>query len=198
MLVSGCSDFSCGLCRLVNRVRPSVEMVEGSRVAIRRVETLGPSHIVLSPKPKEPRSTNIVVTITGRLKGRVPVLNIYLKRRTVYTTCNTAIACTGRLVRKGRSSTSFSAKDLLFGNYPGGTGMTHCRSLTTSTSAVPSYLGVATAASSNRVVTIRRGRCPVCKIRFRPRSVVAPSKGRVLDGFVGTWLVVTTFGRFVC
>lgn len=191
MLVSGCSDFSCGLCRLVNTIRPSVGMIEGSRYALRRVTRVGPRTVVLSPNPKEPRSTNVYVPIVGRFTKGVPVLNIYLKRRSVYRTFKKAISCTGRLVRKGGGLVCGAKRDQLFGSLPSAFTTTECRSLTTLGSALPTRLEIATRSRSKRIVTIRRAGCLIFKMRFRPRSMVAPSNEIVVRGFVrmieGSW-----------
>lgn len=197
-MVSGCSSFSCGLCRLVNNVGPSVGIVEGSRVDITRVGTLTPRCVILSPKPGSPGSTNIYISITQRLNRCSGVLNIYLNRRSVYRTFNTGVACTGGLVRNGRDLYEISGGSLLFGKLPSRVRITHCRSLTTSRDAVPSYLEMATGANSNRVVTTRRYDLPVCKLRFRPRSVLAPYNRTVVGGFLkkrsGSWKIA--FGNY--
>lgn len=39
----------------------------------------------------------------------------------------------------------------------------------------------------NLIVTLGRGRCSVRNVRFRPRSMLAPSNGTVVTGFLGTW-----------
>ncbi len=182
--MSGCSDFSCGLCRLVKRIGRSVRICEGSGVAVRRVRGLDPSTVVLSPNPKGPRSTKVYVSMIGRFRSGVPVIKMYLNRRTVYATFKNAISRTGELVRNGSSGVSLSCS-FLFGKLPGRVDINECRSLDLVRSALPSYLRVVSGTgSSNRVVTIGRGSCGICKLRFRPRSVLAPSKLAVVRGFV--------------
>lgn len=185
-MVSGCSDFACGLCRLVNGISPRIGIVHGSRGSVRRVTTVRPRTVILSPKPNQPTSTNVYLTIVHRFANGVPVLNIYLKRRTVYRTLNNQVACTGRLVRNGQRPVHRLSTDQLLGKLPPAFGTTHCRSLITSTTALPPSLGIATMSSSRgrRIVTMRRIATPLFNIRFRPRSIVAASKLRVVGGFL--------------
>lgn len=187
LFVSGCSDFACGLMRFYNDMGPSVGIMEGSRVAISRVGGLTPSRVVLSPNPNCPGSTKVYRRIVGRLTKRFPVLNVYLNRRTVYRICNTAVSRTVGLVRNGGDSVVISASGGVFGKLPGIISNTECRSLVTGESAIPSALRMVTRSHSNRIVKIGRGSFRLCKLRFRPRSVLASRNVRVVGGFVALY-----------
>lgn len=135
MVVSGCSSFACGLDRLMGRLKTRIAMLHGSTFRLRRLR--GFSGVVLSPNPNVPSRTNLLLRMVGECTNGGPVLNMYLKRRTVKRTFNNGLAGLDRMFRNmrapvsvggGRSGSGKGGASCVFGKLPSRIPMKHCRS----------------------------------------------------------------------
>lgn len=118
----------------------------------------------------------------GEFRKEVPILNIYLNRRIVNRYTKTMIRGKIYPVRKGMARVR-GRKAKIFTNLPRGCGIAECRSLVIQRSDVPRRCRISTLSSSNTIVKVSRGTLPVCNIRFRPRTILARCKRRLLRGF---------------
>ena len=83
LLTDNYDSFSYNLVQLAGSIRPDIRVVRNDELAVEEIETLAPSHIILSPGPGYPKDAGICEEAVRKLQGKIPILGVCLGHQAI-------------------------------------------------------------------------------------------------------------------
>ena len=74
VLIDNYDSFSYNLVQMIGSIEPDIKVVRNDQVTVDDIESMKPSHLILSPGPGYPRDAGILEEAVIKLKGKMPIL----------------------------------------------------------------------------------------------------------------------------
>src|SRR5882672_6187219 len=78
VMLDNYDSFTYNLVQYLGELGARVKVFRNDEVAVQEIESLSPSHIVISPGPCTPNEAGITLELIRRMAGRVPILGVCL------------------------------------------------------------------------------------------------------------------------
>jgi anthranilate synthase component II len=78
VLIDNYDSFSYNLVQMIGSIEPDIKVVRNDQVTVDDIESMKPSHLILSPGPGYPRDAGILEEAVIKLKGKMPILGVCL------------------------------------------------------------------------------------------------------------------------
>jgi len=180
-------SFTYNLVQYLGEMGEAVEVRRNDQVAIGDIETLNPSHILVSPGPCTPHEAGISIELIRHFAGKKPVLGVCLGHQAI------GAAFGGQVVRApqvmhGKISKIQHDGRTLFCGAPQPLTATRYHSLIVAEKSLPADLEISAETRENdgtRVIMgLRHRRYPVEGVQFHPESVLTESGRLLLKNFL--------------
>lgn len=70
VLIDNYDSFSYNLVQMIGSIEPDIKVVRNDQVTVDDIESMKPSHLILSPGPGYPRDAGILEEAVIKLKGK--------------------------------------------------------------------------------------------------------------------------------
>ena len=186
-LLDNYDSFTYNLVQYLGEMGEAVEVRRNDQVAIGDIETLNPSHILVSPGPCTPHEAGISIELIRHFAGKKPVLGVCLGHQAI------GAAFGGQVVRApqvmhGKISKIQHDGRTLFCGAPQPLTATRYHSLIVAEKSLPADLEISAETRENdgtRVIMgLRHRRYPVEGVQFHPESVLTESGRLLLKNFL--------------
>ena len=180
-------SFTYNLVQYLGEMGEAVEVRRNDQVAIGDIETLNPSHILVSPGPCTPHEAGISIELIRHFAGKKPVLGVCLGHQAI------GAAFGGQVVRApqvmhGKISKIQHDGRTVFCGAPQPLTATRYHSLIVAEKSLPADLEISAETRENdgtRVIMgLRHRRYPVEGVQFHPESVLTESGRLLLKNFL--------------
>jgi len=180
-------SFTYNLVQYLGEMGEAVEVRRNDQVAIGDIETLNPSHILVSPGPCTPHEAGISIELIRHFAGKKPVLGVCLGHQAI------GAAFGGQVVRApqvmhGKISKIQHDGRTVFCGAPQPLTATRYHSLIVAEKNLPADLEISAETRENdgtRVIMgLRHRRYPVEGVQFHPESVLTESGRLLLKNFL--------------
>ena len=84
LMIDNYDSFTYNLVQYLGELGAEVEVRRNDAVTLEEVAALGPDGVVISPGPCTPREAGVSVPLIERFAGRVPILGVCLRHRTLF------------------------------------------------------------------------------------------------------------------
>ncbi len=167
----------------------------GEEVAVRRndqttpaeIESLKPSHILVSPGPCTPQDAGISIDLIKHFAGKIPVLGVCLGHQAIGAAFGGTVVRAARLMH-GKTSQIEHDGRTIFKDVPSPMEATRYHSLIVAEGDLPRELEVSAHTveqNGTRVIMgLRHRRYPVEGVQFHPESVLTANGKQLLRNFV--------------
>jgi anthranilate synthase/aminodeoxychorismate synthase-like glutamine amidotransferase len=177
-------SFVYNLARYVRELGGDVAIRRSDEIGLRDVETLAPSHIIISPGPCTPSEAGISTEVVRRFGPTTPILGVCLGHQCI------GAAFGGDVVRAGypmHGKTSLITHDGsgIFSGLPSPLRVARYHSLVIAPGTMPSSLRVlATAKDDGEVMAVQHRQYPVIGVQFHPESAASEYGYAMVDRFL--------------
>jgi anthranilate synthase/aminodeoxychorismate synthase-like glutamine amidotransferase len=186
LLIDNYDSFTYNLYQLTAAINPDVRVVRNDALTVGEIETLRPSHILLSPGPGYPKDAGICEDVIAHFAGRVPILGVCLGHQAICEVFGATIAHAQRLMHGKKSRIRNDATDPLFAGLPDTIDAARYHSLVAVRGTVPDDLIViAEDDEIGEVMAVRHAHCTVYGVQFHPESVLTPQGDVIMRNFLG-------------
>ncbi|MDQ6959387.1 MAG: aminodeoxychorismate/anthranilate synthase component II [Mariprofundaceae bacterium] len=96
LVIDNYDSFTFNLVQYLGELGETPEVFRNDKIPLDEIETIGPSHIVISPGPCTPHEAGISVDVIKRFSGRIPILGVCLGHQSI------AAAFGGNVIRAPR------------------------------------------------------------------------------------------------
>ena len=184
LLIDNYDSFVHNLARYVRELDCHAVVCRNDTVTLAQVETLAPSHIILSPGPRSPAEAGISTDIVRRFGPTTPILGVCLGHQCIGATYGAEIV-RARRPRHGKTSAIAHDGSSIFAGLPAPVRVARYHSLVIDRASLPVSLRVtATAADDGEIMAIAHRTHPAVGVQFHPESVASEYGYAMLERFL--------------
>jgi anthranilate synthase/aminodeoxychorismate synthase-like glutamine amidotransferase len=183
LLIDNYDSFVYNLARYVRELGEETVVRRHDAVTLDQIETLSPTHIIVSPGPCTPAEAGISTDVVRRFGPRIPVLGVCLGHQCI------AAAYGGRIVRAkrpmhGKVSRIFHERSGILAALPSPFHATRYHSLVIDATALPASLRVTATSDEGEIMGVEHRTHPVVGVQFHPESALTEHGYALLDTFL--------------
>lgn len=197
LLIDNYDSFSYNLYQLIGDIEPDIKVIRNDELTVQEIETLKPSHIILSPGPGKPQDAGICEDVVRELGGKIPILGVCLGHQAICEVYGATVTYASRLMHGKQSVCSIKESDPIFAGLSGGEGdglkngqgkklkVARYHSLAAKAETMPEELEViATADDDNEIMAVKHTSYQVYGLQFHPESILTPEGKLILSNFI--------------
>jgi para-aminobenzoate synthetase component 2 len=184
LLIDNYDSFVHNLARYVRELGADAVVRRNDQVTLAEIETLAPTHIILSPGPCSPAEAGISTDVVRRFGPTTPVLGVCLGHQCIGTAYGADIVRARRPVH-GRTSPVAHDGSSLFAGLPSPLHVARYHSLVIARSSLPAALReIAAAADDGEIMAVEHRVYSVVGVQFHPESAASEYGYAMLDRFL--------------
>jgi anthranilate synthase/aminodeoxychorismate synthase-like glutamine amidotransferase len=179
LLVDNYDSFTYNLVQAFGSLGAEVAVRRNDALSVGDVETLHPSHLVLSPGPGRPENTGVCLELIRSLAGRVPVLGVCLGHQCIARSFGGRIVAAERLVH-GKTSHIHHDGEGIYRGLSNPFVATRYHSLLVEESSLPAGFRVTSRTEHGELMGIRNDALDLEGVQFHPESFLCDEGPRLL------------------
>jgi len=183
LLIDNYDSFVHNLARYVSELGEQPVVLRHDATTLQEIETLQPSHIIISPGPCTPGEAGISTDVVRRFGSTIPILGVCLGHQCIGAAYGAGIVRAGRPMH-GKASRIHHDGNGLFAGLPNPFPAARYHSLVISRSGLPADLRVTASAEDGEIMAVEHARHPVIGLQFHPESVLTEYGYVLLDRFL--------------
>ena len=183
LVIDNYDSFVYNLARYVRELGEQPVVRRHDATTLQEIETLQPSHIILSPGPCTPGEAGISTDVVRRFGPTTPILGVCLGHQCIGAAYGAGIVRAGRPMH-GKASQIHHDGSGLFAGLPNPFPAARYHSLVISRSGLPADLRVSASAEDGEIMAVEHVRHPVIGLQFHPESVLTEYGYVLLDRFL--------------
>jgi para-aminobenzoate synthetase component II len=183
LLIDNYDSFVWNLARYVSELGMKRLVMRNDAVDLAGIETLAPTHIILSPGPCGPLEAGISNAVIERFGPRVPILGVCLGHQCIGHAYG-GIVDRARRPMHGKTSLVTHDASGLFAGLPNPLRVTRYHSLIVRDARLPDCLEVTARSEEGEIMALRHREYPVAGVQFHPEAVLTQEGHRLLHNFL--------------
>lgn len=190
LIIDNYDSFVYNLAQYVGELGWQPVVFRNDTISLKEIESLCPSHIIISPGPCTPLESGISNDIVRYFTGKIPILGVCMGHQCIgYVfggTVDHAI-----VPMHGKTSMVFHDGRTIFRGIPSPIEVGRYHSLVVLLSTVPECLELTACTSNSEVMGLRHKKFVVEGVQFHPESILTPVGHDILRNFLSidhaTW-----------
>jgi anthranilate synthase component 2 len=183
LLLDNYDSFTYNLVQYLGELGAEVAVFRNDQVSVEKIESMKPSHIVISPGPCTPNEAGITLQLIGRLAGKVPLLGVCLGHQAIGQAFGGKVV-RARKVMHGKTSRIGHDVKGIFEKIPNRFVATRYHSLVVERASLPACLDVTADAEDGEIMGLRHRSLPVEGVQFHPEALLTEHGREMLDNFL--------------
>ncbi|NLT13740.1 MAG: aminodeoxychorismate/anthranilate synthase component II [Clostridiales bacterium] len=185
LIIDNYDSFTYNLVQLVGGMNPDIMVIRNDAMTAREIETLNPSHIIISPGPGYPKDAGICEEAVRVLAGSFPMLGVCLGHQAVCEVFGAEIAHARKLMHGKKSRISLDTASPVFKGLPAEIDAARYHSLAAVKNTVPDTLRIIAEDDMGEVMAVAHTKYDVYGLQFHPESVLTPQGDTIIRNFLG-------------
>jgi anthranilate synthase/aminodeoxychorismate synthase-like glutamine amidotransferase len=181
VVIDNYDSFTYNLVQYLGEMGEELRVFRNNRVAIEEIESLAPTHIVISPGPGIPSEAGISEKVIEYFYKTTPILGVCLGHQGIGEVFGGKVVRAPSLMH-GKTSPIFHDGKTIFSGVPQRFPATRYHSLMVTD--VPPCLEVSAETKEGIVMGLRHREYPVEGIQFHPESILTVVGKQLLTNFV--------------
>jgi len=184
LLIDNYDSFVHNLARYVRELGGDAVVRRNDKVTLAEIETLAPSHIILSPGPCSPSEAGISTGVVRRFGPTIPILGVCLGHQCIGAAYGADIV---RARRPWHGKTSLVTHDgsSIFAGLPSPLRVARYHSLVIARASLPQTLRViASASDDGEIMAVEHRAHVVVGVQFHPESAASEYGYAMLERFL--------------
>lgn len=191
LLIDNYDSFTYNLVQRIGELDRGVDVrVErNDKISIAEIESMQPSHLLISPGPCTPRETGICPEVISTFAGRIPILGVCLGHQTI-ADVHGGVVKRHDVLMHGKTSEVYHDGRGIFADVPNPFTATRYHSLIVDRETIGSDFEISAWTESDEVMGLRwiaggAERAPMNGVQFHPESFLTTEGPRLLANFLG-------------
>ncbi|MGA2000113.1 MAG: aminodeoxychorismate/anthranilate synthase component II [Terriglobales bacterium] len=180
-------SFTYNLVQYLGEMGQEVVVRRNDQISVAEIESMHPSHIVVSPGPCTPQEAGISIELIRHFAGKVPVLGVCLGHQAIGAAFGGKVVRAAHLMHGKTSQVEHDGRTL-FRGVPSPMQATRYHSLIVSEDGLPGELEISAHTveqNGTRVIMgLRHKHYPVEGVQFHPESVLTQNGRDLLRNFL--------------
>lgn len=184
LLIDNYDSFSYNLYQLVGELQPEIRVIRNDEYTVEEIETMKPSHIILSPGPGRPGEAGVCEEVVEKLKGKVPILGVCLGHQGICEVFGAKVTYAKQLMHGKQSEVKLDTESKIFEGIGKSTTVARYHSLIAQKETIPEELKVTAVTEDGEVMAVEHKEYPVYGLQFHPESILTPEGRKMLKNFL--------------
>jgi len=181
IVIDNYDSFTYNLVQYLGEMGHELRVFRNNRVTLEEIESLKPSHIVISPGPGVPQNAGISENVVQAFHKTIPIFGVCLGHQAIGEVFGGKIVRAPSLMH-GKTSPIFHDTKTVFRGLPQGFPGTRYHSLIVTD--VPACLEVSAQTKEGVVMGLRHRDYPTEGIQFHPESIMTVVGKQLLANFM--------------
>jgi len=183
LVIDNYDSFVYNLAQYLGELGWEPVVYRNDQISLAQIESLNPSHIIISPGPATPLEAGISNDIIWRFAGRIPILGVSLGHQCI------GYAFGGQIVRAavpthGKSSPVYHDGKTVYQNLPNPFEAGRYHSLVVKRDTLPPSLALTAETDDGVIMGIRHKDYVVEGVQFHPESIMTDVGHDLLKNFL--------------
>ena len=183
LLIDNYDSFTFNLFQYMAEEGFKVKVYRNDKVTLKKIESIGPKAIVLSPGPGNPNDAGISLELVKNFHQHFPMLGICLGHQTIAQSFGAKIIRAQKIMH-GKISPIYHKGKGLFKGTPNPFEVVRYHSLIVQKEGLPSCLEVTSETKEGVIMGIRHIRYPLEGLQFHPESIKTDFGKKLLINFL--------------
>ncbi len=183
LIIDNYDSFVYNLAQYLGELGWEPVVYRNDRIDLEDIESLGPSHIIISPGPCTPLEAGISNDVIRRFAGEIPILGVCLGHQCIGYVYDGQIVVAS-LPTHGKSSLIHHDGKTVYQGLPNPIEAGRYHSLVIDRSTFPSVLKLTATADDGVIMGVRHKEYVVEGVQFHPESIMTEVGHDVLRNFL--------------
>jgi len=182
LVIDNYDSFTYNLVQYLQELGAEVWVVRNDAVDLATIQSLAPTHIVISPGPGRPETAGITLEVIRRFAA-TPTLGVCLGHQAIAHAFGARIDRARNLMH-GKTSKIWHDGQTIFGGLPSPFTATRYHSLLVAPDSLPPCLKVSAWTEDGEVMGVRHKHYPLEGVQFHPESILSEHGKSLLANFL--------------
>ena len=189
LIIDNYDSFTYNLVQRLGELDPDVDLqvYRNDEATLDQLESLKPSHLIISPGPCTPHEAGVSVECVKRFAGRIPVLGVCLGHQSIGQAMGATIVRAKRLMH-GKTDRIHHTNSSLFEGLSNPLIATRYHSLVIAPETLPNEFEVTAWCDapdgSREIMAVQHKQFPLIGLQFHPESFLTAEGPELLRRFV--------------
>lgn len=184
LLIDNYDSFSYNVYQLVGSIMSDVRVIRNDELTVEEIESLKPSHIILSPGPGRPADAGVCEEVLRHFGGKIPVLGICLGHQAVCEVFGARITYAKELMHGKQSVALLDNGSVLFHGMQRELVVARYHSLAADPDTIPACLRITARTEDGEIMAVEHREYPIYGVQFHPESVLTPGGRQIMENFL--------------
>lgn len=182
-MIDNFDSFTYNLVQYLMQLGQDVEVHRNNALTMDKIETMNPSHIVISPGPGTPKEAGISMEVIRLFKGKIPILGVCLGHQCMGEVFGGKVLNAQRIMHGKISTITHNGKGI-FKDIPNPFKATRYHSLAIERDSCPKELIVTARSEDDEIMAVEHETLPVYGVQFHPESILTEYGLHLLNNFL--------------
>ncbi|MCK4273904.1 MAG: aminodeoxychorismate/anthranilate synthase component II [Dehalococcoidales bacterium] len=183
LVIDNYDSFTYNLVQYLGELGQEPVVYRNDAITLEQIESLAPSHIIISPGPCTPLEAGISNDVVRYFRGRIPILGVCLGHQCIGYVYGGQIK-RAVLPTHGKDSVIYHDGETVFEGLESPLAGGRYHSLVIGAESVPASLEVSAKTEDGVIMAVRNRRDVVEGIQFHPESIMTPTGHDILSNFL--------------
>lgn len=183
LVIDNYDSFTYNLVQYLGELGWEPAVYRNDAVTLEQIESLSPSHIIISPGPCTPLEAGISNDVIRHFRGKTPILGVCLGHQCIGYVYGGLIK-RAELPVHGKDSPVFHDGETVFMGLESPLSGGRYHSLVIDAGSVPASLEVSAKTEDGVIMAVRNRHDAVEGIQFHPESIMTPTGHDILSNFL--------------
>ena len=184
LIIDNYDSFTYNMYQLVGVIQNDIRVIYNDELSVKEIETLSPSHIIISPGPGRPGDAGFCEEIVRHFAGIIPILGICLGHEAICEAFGAEITYAKTLMHGKQSMIHIANGNPVFRGLPPLLPAGRYHSLAVNRDTLPDEILVIAETDDGEVMGIKHRVFDVYGLQFHPESILTPAGSRVFENFM--------------
>jgi anthranilate synthase/aminodeoxychorismate synthase-like glutamine amidotransferase len=182
LIIDNYDSFTYNLVQEIGQMGAEVAVYRNDAITVGAIQSLAPSHIVISPGPGVPADAGISIAVIQQIDA-IPILGVCLGHQAIAEAFGGEVILAPTLMH-GKTSQISHWGDPLFADVDAQFRAARYHSLVMRPDLIPPELAVIALADTGEIMGLRHATRPVVGVQFHPESVMTPDGPTIIGNFI--------------
>jgi len=183
LMIDNYDSFTYNLVQYLGELGEEVRVCRNDEIGLDEVESLRPTHIVISPGPCTPSEAGISLELIASFAGRVPILGVCLGHQAIGQAFGGKVVRARRVMHGKVSRVRHDAQGV-FAGLPEAFVATRYHSLVIERASLPESLVVTAESEDGEIMGVRHRSLAVEGVQFHPEALLTEHGHKMLENFL--------------